>query len=146
MATTRLIKHHSSKGQSIAATMKDRFDYGQNPIKTRDGELIISYQCNPKIAYAEFTLSKSKYKATTGREQKKDADVLCYQIRQSFMPGETDAETALQIGYDFGMRWTKGKHAFFVVSHIGRPHPHIHIYYNVEMPPIKITLKSTDPL
>jgi hypothetical protein len=28
------------------------------------------------------------------------------------------------------MRWTKGKHAFFVVSHIDRPHPHIHIYYN----------------
>jgi hypothetical protein len=28
------------------------------------------------------------------------------------------------------MRWTKGKHAFFVVSHVDRPHPHIHIYYN----------------
>jgi len=28
------------------------------------------------------------------------------------------------------MRWTKGNHAFFVVSHIDRPHPHIHIYYN----------------
>ena len=25
---------------------------------------------------------------------------------------------------------TKGKHAFFVVSHIDRPHPHVHIYYN----------------
>ncbi len=28
------------------------------------------------------------------------------------------------------MRWTKGKHAFFVVSHVDRPHPHCHIYYN----------------
>ena len=28
------------------------------------------------------------------------------------------------------MRWTKGNHAFFVVSHTDRPHPHIHIYYN----------------
>ena len=28
------------------------------------------------------------------------------------------------------MRWTKGKHAFFVVSHADRPHPHVHIYYN----------------
>ena len=55
---------------------------------------------------------------------------MCYQVRQSFAPGEVDAETALQIGYDFAMRWTKGKHAFFVVSHIDRPHPHVHIYYN----------------
>ena len=75
-------------------------------------------------------LSKAKYKAITGREQKKDEDVLCYQIRQSFVRGEVDAETALKIGYDFAMRWTKGNHAFFVVSHIDRPHPHIHIYYN----------------
>jgi hypothetical protein len=28
------------------------------------------------------------------------------------------------------MRWTKGKHAFFVVSHTDRPHPHVQIYYN----------------
>lgn len=28
------------------------------------------------------------------------------------------------------MRWTKGRHAFFVVSHADRPHPHVHIYYN----------------
>ena len=86
-------------------------------------------ECDPQTADAEFLLSKAKYKAITGREQKKDADVLCYQIRQSFRHGEVDAETALKIGYDLAMRWTKGKHAFFV-SHIDRPHPHIHIYYN----------------
>ena len=63
-------------------------------------------------------MAKAKYKAITGREQKKDVDVLCYQIRQSFRRGEVDAETALKIGYDFAMRWTKRKHAFFVVSHI----------------------------
>ena len=88
----------------------------------------------------EFLLSKAKYKAITGREQKKDEDVLCYQIRQSFVRGEVDAETALKIGYDLAMRWTKGNHAFFVVSHIDRPHPHVHIYYNstslVEVPDI----------
>ena len=39
-------------------------------------------------ADAEFLLSKAKYKAITGREQQRDADVLCYQIRQSFKPGE----------------------------------------------------------
>ena len=56
--------------------------------------------------------------------------MLCYQIRQSFPPGELDPEEALNIGYELAMRWTKGKHAFFVVSHADRPHPHVHIYYN----------------
>ena len=130
MATTYFKPHHISKGKTIAQSMKDRFDYGQNPEKTQDGDLIVAYECDPKTADAEFLLSKAKYKAITGREQKKDDDVLHYQIRQSFVRGEVDAETALKIGYDFAMRWTKGRHAFFVVSHIDRPHPHVHIYYN----------------
>lgn len=129
-ATTFFKAHHISRGETIAQSMKDRFDYGKNPEKTQDGELIFAYECDPKTADAEFLLSKAKYKAVTGREQKRDADVLCYQIRQSFPPGEIDAETALKISYELAMRWTKGNHAFFVVSHIDRPHPHCHIYYN----------------
>jgi len=108
MATTYFKAHHISKGETIAQSMKDRFDYGKNPEKTMDGELIAAYECDPSTADAEFLLSKAKYKAITGREQKKDEDVLCYQIRQSFVKGEVDAETALKIGYDFAMRWTKG--------------------------------------
>lgn len=130
MATTYFKPHHISKGKTIAQSMKDRFDYGQNPEKTQGGDLVLAYECDPKTADAEFLLSKAKYKAITGREQKKDENVLCYQVRQSFVPGEVNSETALQIGYDFAMRWTKGKHAFFVVSHVDRPHPHVHIYYN----------------
>lgn len=129
-ATTFFKAHHISGGETIAQSMKDRFDYGQNPDKTQDGELVLAYECDPKTADAEFLLSKAKYKAITGREQKRDADVLCYQIRQSFPPGELDAEAALKVSYELAMRWTKGNHAFFVVSHIDRPHPHCHIYYN----------------
>jgi len=130
MATTYLQSHHQTPGLTIAQTMKDRFDYGKNPAKTLDGELISAYMCDPKTADAEFLLSKAKYKVITGREQKKDENVLFYQIRQSFSPGEIDHETALKVGYDLAMRWTKGNHAFFVVSHADRPHPHIHVYYN----------------
>jgi len=130
MATTRIIKHYISKGHTIAKSLSDRFKYGQNPNKTKNSELITAYMCDHKTADAEFLLSKAQYKAITGREQKQDEDVLCYQIRQSFKVGEVDHETALKIGYDFAMRWTKGRHAFFVASHVDRPHPHIHIYYN----------------
>jgi hypothetical protein len=128
VATIYFKKHKISGTKSIAATMKDRFDYGKNPAKTLDGELILSYMCDPETVDAEFALTKAQYFAITGRTQKND--VLCYQIRQSFAPSETDAETALKIGYDLAMRWTKGVHAFFVLSHIGRPHSHVHIYYN----------------
>ena len=92
--------------------------------------MISSYACDHMTADAEFLLSKAKYRAVTGREQRRDADVLCYQIRQAFKPGEITPEEANRIGYELAMRWTKGKHAFFVVSHADRPHPHVHIYYN----------------
>ena len=125
-----MITHHISKGETIAQSLKDRFDYGQNPEKTQGGELISAYECDHRTADAEFLLAKAKYKAVTGREQKRDADVLCYQIRQSFRPGEITPEEANRVGYETAMRWTKGKHAFFVATHTDRQHIHNHIYYN----------------
>ena len=130
MATTRLIPHHISSGRTIAESMQDRFDYGKDPAKTLDGALIRSYECDPMTADAEFLLTKAMYKAITGREQDRDADVLCYQIRQSFRPGEITPEEANRVGYETAMRWTKGKHAFFVATHTDRQHIHNHIYYN----------------
>lgn len=129
-ATTFLKAHHISKGETIAQSLKDRFDYGQNPEKTEGGELISSYECDQQTCDAEFLLSKARYKAITGREQKRDADVLCYQIRQSFKPGEITPEEANRVGYETAMRWTKGKYAFFVATHTDRQHIHNHIYYN----------------
>ena len=129
-ATTRLIIHRISKGETIASSIKDRLDYGKDPDKTQGGELLSSYECDHMTADAEFLLSKERYKAATGREQKRDADVLCYQIRQSFRPGEITPEEANRIGYETAMRWTKGRHAFFVATHTDRAHIHNHIYYN----------------
>ena len=110
--------------------MKERFDYGQNPDKTEGGELISSYGCDQQTCDAEFLLSKAKYKAATGREQRRDADVLCYQIRQSFYPGEITPEEANRVSYELAMRWTKGRHAFIVTTHTDKQHIHSHIYYN----------------
>ena len=129
-ATTYYKKHKISKGETIAQSLKERFDYGQNPDKTEGGELISSYGCDHMTADAEFLLSKAKYKAATGREQKRDADVLCYQIRQSFKPGEITPEEANEVGYETGMRFTKGKHAFIVATHVDRAHIHNHIIFN----------------
>lgn len=128
MATTRLISMHISKGKTIAQCLTDRTDYSKNPDKTNDGEYISVYECDPAIVDAQFLLAKRQYKSITGREQKND--VIAYQIRQSFKPGEVTPEEANRIGYELGMRWTKGCHAFFVATHIDKAHIHNHIIYN----------------
>ena len=112
MATTRLISMHHNKGKSIADCIADRTDYAINPDKTNDGEYISSYECDPKTVHGEFLLSKRIYSDITGREQAND--VIAYQIRQSFKPGEITPELANKIGYELGMRFIKGNHAFIV--------------------------------
>ena len=47
-----------------------------------------AYECDPATVADEFLLAKASYAAMPGREQKKENNVLCYQIRQSFYPGE----------------------------------------------------------
>ena len=128
MAATRLIALHINKGKTVAQCLADRTDYSQNAAKTEDGKYISSYECDPKTADEEFLLTKRQYQHITGRQQKND--IIAYQIRQSFKPGEITPEEANQVGYETAMRWTKGKHAFIVATHIDRSHIHNHIIYN----------------
>ena len=128
LAATRLIALHKNKGKSVAACLKSRTDYAQNPDKTQQGELVSSYECSPLTVDEEFMLSKRQYELMTGRRQKND--VIAYQIRQSFKPGEITAEEANKVGYKLAMRFTKGKYAFIVATHTDREHIHNHIIYN----------------
>ena len=125
-----MLQRHANEGESIAEAIRDCLDYGKNPEKTEDGKYISSYECDPATVAAEFLLAKASYKAMTGREQKNGSDVLCYQIRQSFYPGEITPEEANRISYELAMRWTKGRHAFIVTTHTDKQHIHSHIYYN----------------
>lgn len=119
---------HVTKGKTLAQSISDRTDYGLNPKKTNDGELTSAYACDPRSFAAEVLVSKRQYKCFTGKEEKND--VLVYQVRQSFKPGEVTPEEANQIGYDFASRFLKGKHAFFVCTHTDKAHIHNHIYWN----------------
>ena len=123
-----MIALHKNKGKSVAACLKSRTDYAQNPDKTQQGELVSSYECSPLTVDEEFMLSKRQYELMTGRRQK--SDVIAYQIRQSFRPGEITAEEANKVGYELAMRFTKGKYAFIVATHTDREHIHNHIIYN----------------
>ena len=128
MAATRLIALHKNKGKTVAACLKSRTDYVQNPDKTENGKLVSSYECSPLTVDQEFMLSKRQYELVTGRKQKND--VIAYQIRQSFRPGEITAEEANKVGYELAMRFTKGKHAFIVATHTDRHHIHNHVIFN----------------
>ena len=128
MAATRLIALHINKGKSVAQCLRDRTNYAQNPEKTEKGELVTAYECDPMMADQEFLLAKRQYEHITGRRHKRD--VIAYQIRQSFKPGEVTPEEANAIGQELAKRFTKGNHAFIVATHTDRAHIHNHIVFN----------------
>lgn len=128
MAATKLIAMHQNKGRTVMQCLKDRTDYAKNGEKTEDGKYISSYKCQPDFVDWEFAQSKIDYLKKTWRQPK--GDVIAYQIRQSFKPGEITPEEANEVGYETGMRFTKGKHAFIVATHVDRAHIHNHIIFN----------------
>ena len=119
---------HKNRGKTLLSCLAARTDYAMDKDKTADGQLISSYEFAPQTAAEEFALSKQIYFQKTGREQ--ENDVIAYQFRQSFKPGEVTAEEANRIGYEFAERFLKGKHAFIVCTHINRHHIHNHVIWN----------------
>ncbi len=128
MAATKLIAMHQNKGKSVLQSISDRTDYAKNDEKTEEGKLISSYECKPSFVDVEFYQAKKIYQKQTGRYHRND--VLAYQIRQSFKPGEITPEEANQVGFETGLRFTKGNHAFIVATHVDRAHIHNHIIFN----------------
>ena len=119
---------HKNRGKTLLSCLAARTDYAMDKDKTADGELVSSYECAPQTAAEEFVLSKQIYFQKTGREQ--ENDIIAYQFRQSFKPGEVTAEEANRIGYEFAERFLKGRHAFIVCTHINRHHIHNHVIWN----------------
>ena len=112
----------------MAQCLAERIGYSMNIEKTDKGRLVSSYACDPWTCVEEFMLSKRQYYHSTGRMYKNE--VIAYQIRQSFKPGEISAEDANRVGYELAMRFTKGKYAFIVATHTDRAHIHNHIIFN----------------
>ena len=130
MATTRLIPMHVIKGQTVAHTVHERLSYAINPDKTNSGQLVKAYGCEPETAAGEMLLCKKEYETYIGRSEEKKSDIVLYQIRQSFKPGEITPEKAQEIGYELAMSFTKGKYQFVVATHTDHAHIHNHIIFN----------------
>ena len=106
IATTRLMPLHVGKGRNISTAIADIIDYVENPQKTDFGKFIYGYECDTRLADAEFLLSKRQYANLTGRNQGAD-DVIAYHLRQAFKPGEVTPEEANQIGRELALKLTK---------------------------------------
>ena len=112
---------HVGKGRNISTAISDIIDYVENPQKTDLGKFIYGYECDTRLADAEFLLSKRQYANLTGRNQGAD-DVIAYHLRQAFKPGEVTPEEANQIGRELALKLTKGNHAFVVCTHVDKHH------------------------
>ncbi len=121
---------HASTKHPPPQTIRDRIAYAVNPAKTDHGQLVIAYGCDPATAAAEMLLTKREYELQNGPERAKPSNILLYQIRQAFAPGEITPEKAQQIGYELAMRFTKRKHQFIVATHVDKQHIHTHILFN----------------
>lgn len=95
---------------------------------TRNLRAVSSYACQAESVDEEFMLSKREYERLTGRHPR--GNIIAYQIRQSFKPGEITPEEANQVGYETAIRFTKGNHAFIVATHTDKAHIHNHIIFN----------------
>ena len=100
MATTRLMPLHAGKGKTVGNAISDVIDYVKNPEKTGHGTLISCWECDSRIADAEFLYTKQDYIRKTGKTRGAD-DIIAYHLRQSFLPGEITPEEAKNDTYDF---------------------------------------------
>ena len=129
MAATWIKPVRAKNGKTTAQTFSDSLHYITNPAKTRNGELISTYGCDPRTSHQEFHLTKQDYDKSIGVAANKK-DVLLYHMRISFKPGEITPEDATKLCHEMALRWTKGKHQFVVATHDDKNHIHCHIMYN----------------
>ena len=129
MATTRIMPVHTNAALGAAQTIKSMADYFKNPDKTDGGLLVSGFECDTDYVAENFMFAREEYQFNTGRIQG-DNEILAYHVRQAFLPGEIDAETAHRLGHELAMELTGGKHSFIVCTHIDRGHIHNHIAIN----------------
>lgn len=105
--------------EGILLTMVDnRTNYA------RDISMMVydTYSATVKVFATEIPMSV--------RASEVSHEVIAYQIRQSFKPGEITPEEANRLGHELALRFTKGKYAFIVATHTDRAHVHNHIVFN----------------
>ena len=111
-----------TKIHPIKSTLNSAIDYVTKGEKT-DGEILVSaFKCNPTTAHISFL--------RTREDNQTRGNILARHLIQSFLPGETDAETAHRIGEELCEKHLKNEYEYVIATHIDRGHIHNHIIFN----------------
>ncbi len=111
-----------TKVHPIRKTLGKAIDYIINPTKVPDDMLISTFGCTKESAEYMFLSTKQK-----GSER---CFTLAQHVIQSFSPGETDANTAHEIGVKLTNSFTNSQHEYIVATHLDKEHIHNHIIFN----------------
>ena len=128
MATTRIMPLHIGKERPIGKAVREILDYVKNPEKTDQQRLISSFECDSRMADAEFHFALKEYERNTARRIGRE-NVIAYHLRQAFVPGEITPEEANRLGQELARRFTKGNHAYIVCTHVDKSHIHNHVVW-----------------
>lgn len=102
--------------------LQDVMDYAANPEKTEKRFYVSGINCNPDTAREQFQIVKEQYAKTGG--------IIAYHGYQSFSEGETDPETAHQIGVEFAKRVWGDDYQVVVATHLNTKCLHNHFVVN----------------
>lgn len=111
-----------TKIHPIKSTLNLAIDYISKGEKTDNEILISSFKCNPITAHTSFL--------RTREDNQTRGNVLARHLIQSFLPGETDAETAHEIGKRLCEQHLKNEYEYVLATHVDRGHIHNHVIFN----------------
>lgn len=111
-----------TKIHPIKSTLNLAIDYITKGEKTDNEILVSSFKCNPITAHTSFL--------RTREDNQTKGNVLARHLIQSFFPGETDAETAHEIGKKLCEQHLENEHEYVLATHVDRGHIHNHIIFN----------------
>ena len=96
------------------------------PAANMSWNVCINAAATSGISSSTWLLARNEYMSLVGKQNSNE--VIAYQLRQSFKPGEITPELANNIGYELAARLTNGEHAYVVATHTDRRHIHNHIF------------------
>ncbi len=111
-----------TKIHPIKSTLNLAIDYITKGEKTDNEILVSSFKCNPITAHTSFL--------RTREDNQTRGNVLARHLIQSFLPGETNAETAHEIGKRLCEQHLKNEYEYVLATHVDRGHIHNHIIFN----------------
>lgn len=111
-----------TKIHPIKSTLNLAINYITKWEKTDNEILVSAFKCNPITAHTSFI--------RTREDNQTRGNVLARHLIQSFLPGETDAETAHEIGKKLCEQHLKNEYEYVLATHVDRGHIHNHIIFN----------------